>query len=57
MDRNARTQAIESASALILARGCARDRELRAYYLARGRFTDVIALGARLAPVTLRLVA
>ena len=40
------TDAIETASALIRARGTARQRELRAYYLARGRFADVIALAS-----------
>lgn len=56
-----RTREIETASALILVAGTARQRELRAYYLARGRFADVIALAAsvpQLATVTqLRRVA
>jgi hypothetical protein len=34
------------ASDVILARGTRRDREVRAYLLARGRFADVIALAA-----------
>jgi len=49
------TSAIEQASSLIMARGTVRQREMRAYYLARGRFADVIALAASIAP-TLTLV-
>lgn len=41
-----RTDTIELASATILAAGTARDREVRAYLLARGRFADVIALAS-----------
>lgn len=46
------TETIERASALILATGSPRDREVRAYLLARGRFADVIALAGKLAPQT-----
>jgi hypothetical protein len=45
------TQAIEQASAIIRARGTARDRELRAYLLARGRFADLVKLAMELAPI------
>jgi len=40
------TEAIEQASAIIRAHGTARQRELRAYYLARGRFADLITLAS-----------
>jgi len=53
--RNNRTEQVEQASALILASGTTRQRELRAYYLARGRFAEVVTLAATLAPVTPRL--
>jgi hypothetical protein len=41
-----RTSALTMASDVILARGTRRQREIRAYLLARGRFADVIALAA-----------
>lgn len=53
--RDNRTEQTEQASALILASGTHRQRELRAYLLARGRFADVITLAATLAPATPRL--
>jgi len=48
------TQAIEQASAIIRARGTARDRELRAYYLARGRFADLLTLASTIDAPTAR---
>jgi len=49
---------IEQASAIIRARGTARDRELRAYYLARGRFADLVKLAHELTPIhTLTIAA
>lgn len=51
------SQQIETASAFILANGSPRDREVRAYLLARGRFADVIALAARIAPARGRILS
>lgn len=45
---------IEQASAIIRARGTARDRELRAYYLARGRFADLLTLASTIGAPTAR---
>jgi len=45
------TSAIEQASAIIRTHGTARQREMRAYLLARGRFADVVALAATIRPV------
>jgi len=53
--RITRTEQVEQASARILASGTPRQRELRAYLLARGRFAEVVTLAATLAPVTPRL--
>ena len=57
MAHNARTEAIEVASALILAIGSPRDCERRAYYHAYGRFADLLALAESIAPTRLTLVA
>jgi len=52
-----RSSAIEQASSTILTYGSPRQRELRAYLLARGRFADVLALAAIVAPVRGRILA
>lgn len=49
------SQQIETASATILAHGTPRQREVRAYLLARGRFADVITLAATIHPASVVL--
>jgi hypothetical protein len=40
---------IETASSFIRAHGSKRDREMRAYYHAYGRFADLLTLAAKIA--------